>query len=43
VEIFSVDDVVDDDKEPMWRMEVCLDQPLRECGAGVNGQTRNEI
>jgi len=27
----------------MWRMEVALDQSLRECGAGVNGQTKNEI
>jgi len=24
-------------------MEVALDQPLRECGAGVNGHTKNEI
>lgn len=43
VEIRSIDDVVDDDKKALWRMEVALDQPLRECGAGVNGQTVNEI
>jgi hypothetical protein len=42
-QIASVDDVKDGSGGDMWRMEVALDQPLNECGAGVNGQSVNEI
>jgi len=45
-QIASVDDVKDDQGGDMWRMEVALSasqNSLRECGAGVNGHTKNQI
>jgi len=43
VEIKSIDNVKDGDNNDLYRMEVALNQPLGECGAGRNGQTTNHL
>ena len=43
VEIKSIDNVKDGAQNDLFRMEVALNQPLGECGAGRNSQTINHL